>query len=192
MQSLMMNGITCEEALIRRGAPTLAGLKTGSLFPCAYVGEEELRRELSDLNRLLRGKGLRLLPLKREPGRVLLYLYRPARLSADLSRMEARELLYRSGHKDLRPAFCLMEICRRLRAGQSFPHEIGLFLGYPPRDVRGFMENRGADFKYVGLWKVYHDVPQARATFDLYKACTAQYLLRWQMGASLSGLAVRG
>ena len=31
---------------------------------------------------------------------------------------------------------------QRLADGGKFPHEIGLFLGYPPEDVSGFIENR--------------------------------------------------
>ena len=43
-----------EEILIRQGAPTLAGIKTGSLFPCPCDDREAL---LTDVRRLrpLRG-----------------------------------------------------------------------------------------------------------------------------------------
>ena len=39
-----------EEILIRQGAPTLAGIKTGSLFPCPCDDRASL---LSDIRRLL-------------------------------------------------------------------------------------------------------------------------------------------
>ena len=38
-----------EEILIRQGAPTLAGIKTGSLFPCPCE-DRERRRALTDQN----------------------------------------------------------------------------------------------------------------------------------------------
>ena len=73
-----------EEILIRQGAPTLAGIKTGSLFPCPCEDHEALMTDIRRLNRRLSPKGLCLLPLRFLPGRALLYLYRPAcRSSSD-------------------------------------------------------------------------------------------------------------
>ena len=44
----------------------------------------------------------------------------------------------------------------------EFPHEVGLFLSYPPEDVKGFIDHRANDFKCAGLWKVYGDEEKAR------------------------------
>ena len=53
-----------EELVVRQCAPTLAGIKTGSLFSCPCDSPEELRQEVRRINRLLAGKGLCLLPLR--------------------------------------------------------------------------------------------------------------------------------
>ena len=53
-----------DELLIKCGAPTLAGLKTGNLFSYNYESREEVTRDLRCLNRILVPKGLRLLPLQ--------------------------------------------------------------------------------------------------------------------------------
>ena len=82
-----------EEILIRQGAPTLAGIKTGSLFPCPCEDHEALMTDIRRLNRRLSPKGLCLLPLRFLPGRALLYLYRPAGLRRDLRDAQASELL---------------------------------------------------------------------------------------------------
>lgn len=58
----------------------------------------------------------------------------------------------------------------RLTCG-AFPHEIGLFLGYPPEDVEGFRLHRGRDYKLCGCWKVYSDVEGARQCFRRYARC---------------------
>ena len=60
----------------------------------------------------------------------------------------------------------------RLTCG-AFPHEIGLFLGYPPEDVEGFRLHRGRDYKLCGCWKVYSDVEGARQCFRRYDRCRA-------------------
>ena len=48
----------------------------------------------------------------------------------------------------------------RLQSSLEFPHEIGIFLGYPPADVDGFM-HRKEDCRISGLWKVYDDIREA-------------------------------
>ena len=72
-----------EDTVIRHGAPTLAGMKTGNLFPCFFSSPQALAEELRAMNRVLVPRGLRLVPLRREKGRALLYLFRPAALSRD-------------------------------------------------------------------------------------------------------------
>ena len=181
-----------EEYLVWQAAPTLAGLKTGNLFPCKYGDYEELKREICAVNRALCKKGLRLIPLRRNDTQVLLYLYRPARLRADLSAPGAAEILRREGYGDCREEHCLHELMRRLQRFEDFPHEIGLFLSYPPEDVRGFIENKGKGSKCDGCWKVYGDENRALEMFRKYKACTASYCKRKAAGAPVDELAVAG
>ena len=176
--------------VIRHGAPTLAGLKTGNLFPCAFTSRRELAEQLRGINRVLVPRGLRLLPLRLGEERALLYLYRPGELSRDLAGREAGRLLTRAGYRDRDQRACLRELSRRLRAGAGFPHEIGLFLGYPPEDVAGFMEHGGKDCKCVGCWKVYGDEEGARQRFRAYKSCTGNYCARRARGATLETLTV--
>ncbi len=176
--------------VIRHGAPTLAGIKTGNLFPCRFSSREEMLSQLRQMNRVLVPRGLRLLPLRMEKERVLLYLFRPTRLSRDLSRREAGQLLDKAGYPDMDPPACLRELIRRFRLRKDFPHEIGLFLGYPPEDVRGFIEHGGRDCKCVGCWKVYGDEGAARRQFAAYRSCTNSYCRRREGGASLEDLAV--
>ena len=179
-----------ESNLVAQGAPTLAGLKTGNLFPCSYESPEELTDEIRRLNRILVEKGLRLIPMRRTADRVLLYLYRPAQLEEDLSTGEARDLLLQAGYANTRGDSCVVELKRRLSDCGTFPHEIGLFLSYPPADVRGFIEHRGRNSKLDGCWKVYSDVERAKSLFTAYKHCTDSYKKRYAMGASIAQLAV--
>ena len=72
------------ELLIRCCAPTMASLKTGNMFSCPFSSREEMTAELRKLNRRLGQKGLRILPLRWENGRALVYLYRPHMLEKDL------------------------------------------------------------------------------------------------------------
>ena len=73
-----------DDFIIEQCAPTLAGIKTGNLFSCAYSSREELLSYVRELNRRLVPKGLCLLPMRYSEKRVLLYLYRPTQLKRDL------------------------------------------------------------------------------------------------------------
>jgi len=179
-----------EEVIVRLGAPTLAGIKTGSLFTCAYTSRKSVEESLRQLNRCFAPKGLCLLPLRYSEKNVLLYLFRPAELSRDLQNSEAAELLRQEGYPCESCGKCLAALTRRLRSGEEFPHEIGLFLSYPPEDVKGFIENRAANYKLSGLWKVYGDEEKARSLFAKYKKCPEIYRSLWQSGLKLEQLAV--
>jgi hypothetical protein len=179
-----------EELIIRCAAPTLAGLKTGSLFSCRFDSLHQLHREIRDVNRRVAGKGLRLLPLRVTDDTALLYLYRPLYLQRDLENDEARKLLAETGYDDLRPGRCLPHLLQRFRGGGDFPHEVGLFLSYPPEDVRGFIRNKGRHCKCAGCWKVYGDPEQARRRFEGYHRCTEDCCRQYAMGVSLDELLV--
>lgn len=179
-----------EELLIRHCAPTLAGMKTGSLFSYRPQQNEDLNAELRRLNRLLGRKGLRVMPLGVQRGRVLIYVYRPDRLRRDLNDSEAGAMLCNLGYSVCSTGKCVAALMQRLRENGSFPHEIGLFLGYPPEDVAGFIAHRDCGCKCVGCWKVYGDAAAAEETFSRYKQCTSSYLRAFHSGRSLSQLAV--
>ena len=83
----------CEALLVEQCAPTMAGLKTGSLFSCPKEDRAELLRSIRPLNARLAPRGLRILPVKTVGDRELIYLYRPARLCRDLEDALATELL---------------------------------------------------------------------------------------------------
>ena len=89
------------------------------------------------------------------------------------------------------PNSCVAQLIARLRGDQEFPHEVGLFLGYPPADVDGFM-HRKEEYKLCGLWKVYDDVEGAVRQFTRCKRCTEVYLNCLSRGFSLDRLTVAG
>ncbi|MBE6883963.1 MAG: DUF3793 family protein [Ruminococcaceae bacterium] len=179
-----------EELIIRHCSPTLAGLKTGNLFSCSYESKEILNNELRKLNRKLSSKGLRVLPLRISDQKALIYLYRPARLREDLMAEKAVTLLKDRGYSWEYPNRCIVSLISRLHSTTDFPHEIGLFLGYPPEDVQGFIENGAQESKVSGCWKVYGDEESAKKTFEKYKKCTHEYTERLINGNTLEQLAV--
>lgn len=179
-----------EETVVRQCAPTLAGIKTGSLFPCPYASRQQLLADIRRMNRVLVPRGLCLLPMRLGQGRALLYLYRPQALRRDLDDDLSCRLLRQAGYPCGSCGQCVARLVQRLRTEEEFPHEVGLFLSYPPEDVQGFIDHRAEDFKCAGLWKVYGDEQRAQLLFDRFRRCTQRYCALWQTGYRLEQLAV--
>lgn len=179
-----------EETVVRLCAPTLAGMKTASLFAQEYESRRQVQGEVRQLNRVLVPRGLSAMPLHYGRRRALIYLYRPGRLRQDLRQAQAEAILRSRGYDPEKPEQCIRRLRLRLGAEGEFPHEIGLFLGYPPEDVAGFIDH--GTCKCVGCWKVYGDEESAKKTFRQYKACTEVYCNRMRMGATLRELIVAG
>ena len=155
-----------EEQLIKHCSPTLAGIKTGNMFVSVYSDINEMRDDIRHWNNRLTKKGLRILPLRFQNNRALVYVFRPRKLICDLM--------------------------KRIDEYVEFPHEIGLFLGYPPEDVCGFIENKAQNCKCVGCWKVYGDVERAQRTFTKYKKCTDAYSFQYAKGRTIERLTIAG
>lgn len=176
-----------DELIVRQCSPTLAGLKTGNMFSVGFESKAGTIERIRGLNRRLAPYGLCMLPLRFTEKRVLVYMYSPERLRADLERPQVRELLSGLGYDLSSSCGCIARLRRRMGDGGDFPHEVGLFLGYPAEDVRGFIENR-AGCKCVGCWKVYGDVKAAKMTFESFEKCTRDNCGRLRRGCTLEQL----
>ena len=179
-----------EEMIVRYCSPTLAGIKTGSLFSAEFANKRECVETLRDWNALLRKKGLRAIPFGGRNGRTTVYVYRVSRLNSDLKNVETRCILSERGYDCDYPERCIARLADKLKSSAEFPHEIGLFLGYPPEDVSGFMNN--GKCKLTGAWKVYGDEKRAERTFAQYKKCTRIYGELFDKGRSVERLTVAG
>ena len=176
------------DTLVRMCAPTLAGMKTGSLFSQEFADKEELHLSLEKYNQILEPKGLKMISLGRKRKRYLLYVYRPYRLWKDLNRDDSRSLLHELGYCTENCEQCLRKLKDKIENENDFPHEVGLFLGYPFCDVKGFIEHR--ECLHVGLWKVFDHKEETCALFEKYQRCNRIYDRCFAQGTSLKRLIV--
>ena len=147
-------------------APTLAGLKPASLFRYQPA------------------------PGQDAAGAVLVYVYRPARVARLLAAPHMLDFLAGEGYTPGTADELLDQLAERLCCEGDFPHEIGVFLGYPLADVIGFIQNRGKNFTACGYWKVYTDPTAAQAEFDRYKKCERIYARCYYNGTPIRRLTV--
>ena len=179
-----------EELIIEHCSPTLAGIKAGSMFSVSVTEDTDINNEVRELNKILRGKGLRVIPLKKTSRYALIYLYRPAHLKKDLNDPQALSILKKMGYEPQNPECCIVKLVRHLKSDEAFPHEIGLFLGYPPSDVECFMKHPCQGVKCCGCWKAFSEPEKAKKMFARFRKCTQVYHEMNKNGKSLAQLAV--
>ena len=176
--------------LIEHCSPTLASIKTANLFSCPFAREEDLEEQISVWNRLLDGKGITLMILRKTDKAALIYVCRLEKLAKDLKNPGVAEFLEVCGYEKTDPGSALEKLQERVATQENFPHEIGLFLSYPLGDVIGFIENAGHNSKCCGCWKVYVNECEAIRTFARYRKCKDVYQRLYREGRSVLQLTV--
>ena len=180
-----------EELFVKYCSPTLAGLKTGNMFNCSFENMNELEKGIKYMNSILNGKGVYVCSLSIKRGRALIYVFRPHKLMCCLNCSESRKILEKEGYVGTNIEENVEHLSKRICMCKEFPHEIGLFLGYPVEDVKGFIENRGRNCKCCGCWKVYANECEAVKTFAKFKKCTDVYCRKLREGSNISKLTIR-
>lgn len=204
-----------DRKIVRHCTPTLAALKCASLFTCRDDSKPELcsskrtpvhaderaqafSQELAACRAKLAPAGVRIEVLTRRATGELLYVYRPTLLARELQKRDVRDFLAREGYRTdslsqcidhLHRRICGTDLASQLTGKCAFPHEIGLFLGYPFADVMGFIENKGKNFLCQGCWKVYTQQRDAQECFCCYRNCTDAYEQLFDEGVPLECLA---
>ena len=166
------------------GAPTLLGVKCANLISFD-VCEGTIAKYLHEFADKLSENGLTAIQLCQCRKRTLVYIYNDKMLTAWLSMPQVRQFLSEYGYT------CGMSIEQKLRrlscriSCESFPHEIGAFLGYPIEDVRGFIGNQGKNCLLCGYWKVYSEPERAKQIFTNYGRCRAYLCDKLEQGVDL-------
>ncbi len=168
-------------------APLLAGIKVSNLF---IVPENKAE----DAKRLLEETGFSVTLLSQKENRMVYLVYRAKELSSYLAGQEVWNLLRELGYGKVTMSELLDSVRERYEAHQNgggkFPHELGLALGYPPADVRGFMEQEGKNFLYSGYWKVYDNVAETKQLFRAFEKAREQAVELVLVGYELADVVV--
>ena len=162
-------------------APTLMGVKPANLVSLPRF--ETFEQMVQNYNAHLNQQDIYFHPVCQCNCKQLLLVYRKSELVKTLCEPQKRAFLLSYGypvyHKNnVEPYFdeILTYLAQRVQSTKGFPHEIGIFLGYPLEDVQGFIRNKGKNYLYSGYWKVYGDVEKAIQLFQSYDRARKQML----------------
>lgn len=163
--------LNCQAAF--QCAPVLLGIKPSNLLIIDSGSLPEACRLLQDTSvriTVLFGSWKR----NSQGGKIVLFVYRPELVDPILRDQRAGEFLESLGYQEKRLDLMLGRLKERyagcMEKRLPFPHELGVLLGYPLEDVKGFMKYKGENFLCSGYWKVYSNENEAKRTFRLYDA----------------------
>jgi hypothetical protein len=180
-----------ESKVIEHCAPTLAGLKSANLFRYFFESKEIASKELKNLNYKLNEKGVFVEVMRWDENSVLVYTYRRSHLQKELKQEGVDQILSKYGYENCELDSCLQCLKSRLLEGDCFPHEIGLFLGYPLMDVVGFIQNEGRHCKCCGFWKVYCNECETCKLFAKLQRCITIYQRVFEEGRSIVQMTIQ-
>ncbi|MDE5884395.1 MAG: DUF3793 family protein [Oscillospiraceae bacterium] len=161
-----------EKKLAFHTAPSLLGIKCANLVSLKK-SDFHVQEHIACFNQKTAVKNLKMRILCSYTDRVLIFIYSEKLLEKQL--VQCRSILMEYGYPEyltIENALSMLSAhMQNSRDHHEFPHEIGIFLGYPIEDVLGFIENHGENYVFSGYWKVYGNAEQARHTFSNYDKC---------------------
>lgn len=171
--------------LAYQSAPSMLGIKPASLFT-VDKRRFSVDENIDFFNSRAQSKGLKIRVLHESDKRKLLIIYNEKMLLRDIREPSVNAFLAKYGY----PAVVSVEaylkaLSERIGESGEFPHEIGLFLGYPLEDVSGFIENKGENYLLCGCWKVYSNESRARRLFENYNKCRNYLCSKLENGADI-------
>lgn len=172
-----MTNLNTNKIFIRCSAPTLCGIKPSNLFiaPCEGYSEcllESWKREFNNL-------GLSIEVFKSSKDAVMFFVYDFLWIRKILDDSFVQAYLMGKGYSNISDTKkTITELIDRLKHSDVFPHEVGIFLGYPVEDVIGFEKNQSKNCKFCGYWKSYSNPEEAKRCCMQYKICI-QLCKKW-------------
>lgn len=179
-----------EKMIINHCSPTLAFIKTGNLFALKFENKDELINEIISIQEKVKNTGVKLKLLNIKETSALVYVYRNTLLKKELQNKKVKDFLQNFGYENFELEYVLNMLDKRIQQNNDFPHEIGVFLGYPLEDVKAFIENKGKNYNHCGYWKVYVNPNESLKKFELFDKCRNIYQKMWKNGRSLNQLTV--
>ncbi len=154
-------------AFIEKVGPTVIGVKPASLI---NAGSRALGLCQTHFDG---SSGIEFAVVKQHECKVQLFVWHRESLTQTLADPRIGTCLERLGYPaDATPDELVRRVTGKIQ-GNAYPHEIGLFLGYPVKDVYGFMGLPIPYRKTMG-WRMYGDVRPSERVYAAYKNAREQ------------------
>ncbi len=130
---------------------------------------------------LLRNLPLSVRPMQTETDSVLLLIYRSDLLKRRLRGRTMQAFLARHGYPQ---PLTLETTLQHLQASfnNGIPHEVGMFLGYPVKDVKGFMAQEAEPSQGRGMWRIYGPPTRSLKLSNFYRSKKQEMITKLATG----------
>lgn len=180
MEAMNLSGLETQLAL--QCAPLLSGIKISNLLIVDKSNKEAVIETFQKT-------AISYYIIYESEQKTTFLLYLENEIMKHLQDEAVRETMNLLGYHEFELQSILREISKRyykyMMQRIAFPHELGLLLGYPVKDVVGFIENQGKNFLYTGYWKVYSNLSEAIQLFDKYNQAKEKVIRMISQGVSV-------
>lgn len=180
-----MVNTTLEQELLNQCAALCMDMKVANTL----IINKNLMKDLKDL---LADNRIQYIKLGNIKDKLLLLLYDKKELDLYLQSEKVEKFLISCGYQERKQEDRLYHLKERYELYQnkrnSFPHEMGVFLGYPLEDIIGFINNEGRNYLFSGYWKVYNQEYSQKMLFYYYKEARKLLSFYLEHGISLKEL----
>lgn len=181
--------MSIEEIIGFHCAPVLKNIKVANLVAIPMKYKIDFTTYVNMVNQKFNCQDLYFFELCHCSKRRLLLVFRKSALEKQLLEKLNSEFLYSYGYERSDNIFeCLTLLRQRIENNLDFPHEIGVFLGYPLEDVKAFIHHKGERYRFCGEWKVYFNESEAIKIFTKFKQCRVHCLSEIKAGKTLDDL----
>ena len=175
-----------ELRLIIQNAAVLKGKRISGML---FLNDKELAR----ISMKLHNTNISLIILCTCKKRHLVMVYRAKELEEHLRSKEVSDYLREFGYRRDDFISNLIRLHQRMNGFynkmKEFPHEVGVFLGYPICDIKGFLENKGERYLHSGYWKIYGNLEETRKKFLSYDEAGEIAIDEFLSGRELESIA---
>ena len=175
-----------ELRLIIQNAAVLKGKRISGML---FLNDKELAR----ISMKLHNTNISLIILCTCKKRHLVMVYRAKELEEHLRSKEVSDYLREFGYRRDDFISNLIRLHQRMNGFynkmKEFPHEVGVFLGYPICDIKGFLENKGERYLHSGYWKIYGNLEETKKKFLSYDEAREIAIDEFLSGRELESIA---
>lgn len=175
-----------ELRLIIQNAAVLKGKRISGML---FLNDKELAR----ISMKLHNTNISLIILCTCKKRHLVMVYRAKELEEHLRSKEVSDYLREFGYRRDDFISNLIRLHQRMNGFynkmKEFPHEVGVLLGYPICDIKGFLENKGERYLHSGYWKIYGNLEETRKKFLSYDEARETAIDEFLSGRELESIA---
>lgn len=190
----VMDKESLDTQLALQCAPFITGLKISNLLTVKKDSYAQLYKIAKKSGWKIRVLAVNKMDRQIQQITVTVLVYDEAAMREFLRSPEAADILKMSGY-DARLADgaeldglldTFVDRYHEYRSGErSFPDEMGVFLGYPTEDVRGYIENNGKNCIYTSYWKVYSNLEEKCKLFNRYEKAKENIIRYLAMGLNM-------